>query len=423
MPPQSTTEKISGAFRNASHSVTDALTHQTEGREGSRSAGLGQHAQGDRHRSVLSGRPGRRVQRQHDLGRCNTTSGDSRTIRITSQPSSVSHDLHDRRDEFHKAEKLYRRAVEAEPENAMAHNDLGLCLARHDRNDEAVVSLRKACQLEPDRKLYHNNLATVLVAMGRVDEAYETTQERQHRRRRALQRRVPAVSVQQERAGPPGIHVGLRGRRYVDRRSGHAEPTRRGNQSRDEDTGGPGSRRTPVAKEAAPTLAAPEASAKVQYRIEDLAPQATNIRKRTEAQPVALVRSGEPLRRTPATDATSESGTPTESPARPRATNRSCRRAAPWAGPKRAMSSPCRARPMMNRSDSQLPICLRKCNRSRSDEALGGYAAVLGTRSEVHPRCRHAETRGLGLRLPRSTGARGLKRPRPSNALTHGRQS
>ena len=73
----------------------------------------------------------------------------------------------------------------------------------------------------------------------------------------------------------------------------------------------PRAKRLPDLAQASP---APEASAKVQYRIEDLAPQATSIRKRTEAQPVAMVRSGEPLRRTPAADAASESSTPTTIP-------------------------------------------------------------------------------------------------------------
>ena len=80
--------------------------------------------------------------------------------------------LYDRQDEFDKAEKLYRRALEAEPDNAMAHNDLGLCLARHDQQpNEAMSALRQAVKFEPNRKLYRNNLATVLVDLGQVDAA------------------------------------------------------------------------------------------------------------------------------------------------------------------------------------------------------------------------------------------------------------
>ena len=80
--------------------------------------------------------------------------------------------LYDRQDEFDKAEKLYRCALEAEPDNAMAHNDLGLCLARHKQSEAALAELRTAVKLEPNRKLYRNNLATVLVDIGRVDEAW-----------------------------------------------------------------------------------------------------------------------------------------------------------------------------------------------------------------------------------------------------------
>ena len=57
--------------------------------------------------------------------------------------------LYDRQDEFDKAEKLYRRAIEAEPDNAMAHNDLGLCLARHRPRHEAVAACGRPSNSSP----------------------------------------------------------------------------------------------------------------------------------------------------------------------------------------------------------------------------------------------------------------------------------
>ena len=72
---------------------------------------------------------------------------------------------------------MYRQAIEAEPENAMAYNDFGLCLARQDRHEEAATILRRAAQLEPTRKLYHNNLATVLVELDRTDEAWNVLKQ------------------------------------------------------------------------------------------------------------------------------------------------------------------------------------------------------------------------------------------------------
>lgn len=79
--------------------------------------------------------------------------------------------LHDRGENFAKAERLYRRAIEIDPENATAYNDLGLCLARNDRRSDGIIALRHAVTLNPNRKLYRNNLATVLVSQGEVDEA------------------------------------------------------------------------------------------------------------------------------------------------------------------------------------------------------------------------------------------------------------
>ena len=311
-PPQSTTEKISGAFKNASHSVRDALTIKPKVIKAPDPLAL------DNMPTKID------IDLYYQAGRVAESNGNM-TLAIQhyerglkEQPKHVPTlislaRLHDRRDEFHKAEKLYRQAVEAEPENAMAHNDLGLCLARHDRSDEALASLRKACQLEPDRKLYHNNLATVLVAMDRVDEAYETVKKVNHeavahynvgyllyqsnKKEQARQEFTLAFAADGSLTEAQDMLSQLNAEISPAPKTLVAQAPA-----------------TPVAKEAAPALAAPESSGKIQYRIDDLAPQTTNVRKRTAAQPVALVRSGEQLRRTPATDAASEAGTPTEIP-------------------------------------------------------------------------------------------------------------
>jgi Flp pilus assembly protein TadD len=79
--------------------------------------------------------------------------------------------LEDRTEKIEKAIELYKLAMTAYPKDPRPANDLGLCYARHDRNDEALACLNKAINLKPDRELYRNNIATVLVKMGRTDDA------------------------------------------------------------------------------------------------------------------------------------------------------------------------------------------------------------------------------------------------------------
>jgi Flp pilus assembly protein TadD len=311
-PPQTTTEKIGGAFKTASHTVTDALTLKPKVVKAPDPLAL------DNMPEKID------IDLYYQAGRVAESSGNMpQAIQhyergLQEQPKHVPTlvslaRLYDRRDEFQKAEKLYRRAIEAEPDNAIAHNSLGLCLARHDRNEEALVSLRKACQLEPDSKLYHNNLATVLVAMGQVDAAYETLKKvnneavahynvgyllyQSNKKEQARQEFKLAFAADaslteaQDMLSQLNAEIGGSAKTLVAR----AEPA-------------------PPKTESAPALTDPESPTKVQYRIDDLAPQTTDIRKRTVAQPVAMVRSGEPLRRTPATEAVSDLGAPTKTP-------------------------------------------------------------------------------------------------------------
>lgn len=80
--------------------------------------------------------------------------------------------LLDRQGKLEEAMELYRRAVQAKPASAVAHNDLGICYARRGMLAEAIASLGKAIQSQPKQPLYRNNAATVLVEMNRVDEAF-----------------------------------------------------------------------------------------------------------------------------------------------------------------------------------------------------------------------------------------------------------
>jgi Flp pilus assembly protein TadD len=208
--------------------------------------------------------------------------------------------IHDRQEEFLKAEKLYRRALDVEPENAMAHNDLGLCLARHGRTDDAVAGLRKAVELEPDRKLYRNNLATVLVDAGRADEAWKELIA------------VHPAGAAHYNLGFLLYHAGQRDRAREELVAAQREDAtllaaREMIQQLDRES-------TPGA---AATLAQKPAT-KVQVRIDDLAPQPPTSLGRTAAQPVSLRVAPSELRRTPPTSPpTGNAAAPTSDPAEP----------------------------------------------------------------------------------------------------------
>lgn len=79
--------------------------------------------------------------------------------------------LQDHQNKLAEATKLYERAVKANPKEAGAYNDLGLCYARRGMATEALTNLGKAVQLQPDKALYRNNLACVLVDQHRLDDA------------------------------------------------------------------------------------------------------------------------------------------------------------------------------------------------------------------------------------------------------------
>ena len=79
--------------------------------------------------------------------------------------------LQDHQNKLPEATTLYERAVKANPKEASACNDMGLCFARRGMATEALSAMGKAAQLQPDKALYRNNLASVLVDQHRVDDA------------------------------------------------------------------------------------------------------------------------------------------------------------------------------------------------------------------------------------------------------------
>ncbi len=65
----------------------------------------------------------------------------------------------------------YRKAVEIDPQSALAQYKLGVFLGQRQADEEAMVYLRKAIELDPDYRDAHFNLATALSRLGRLGEA------------------------------------------------------------------------------------------------------------------------------------------------------------------------------------------------------------------------------------------------------------
>lgn len=75
------------------------------------------------------------------------------------------------RGESDTAVDLLRRAIEANPESAVAANDLGSILAQMGRTTEAIPAFRRAIELMPEYPEAHNNLANLYQMTGSLEEA------------------------------------------------------------------------------------------------------------------------------------------------------------------------------------------------------------------------------------------------------------
>lgn len=65
----------------------------------------------------------------------------------------------------------YRRAIQIDPNLAVAYNNLGIALAQQGRSQEAADAYREAIRLEPNLANAYNNLAAVLIVLGEPREA------------------------------------------------------------------------------------------------------------------------------------------------------------------------------------------------------------------------------------------------------------
>ncbi len=72
---------------------------------------------------------------------------------------------------FSKAEELYRKAIEIDPNYVAAYNNLGVTLRDLKRHEEAEKAYRKAIELDPNYALAYINLGVMLRDLKRPDEA------------------------------------------------------------------------------------------------------------------------------------------------------------------------------------------------------------------------------------------------------------
>ena len=93
-----------------------------------------------------------------------------------------------RKGQLDEAIECLKKAIELDPNIAVAHNELGLVLKIKGRLDEATACFRKAIELAPNLAEAHANLGEALKRKGRWDEAIA-----QYRKARELNPRLVGV--------------------------------------------------------------------------------------------------------------------------------------------------------------------------------------------------------------------------------------
>jgi len=102
------------------------------------------------------------------------------------------------RFEWTAMEKEFQRAIELNPNNAMAHQYYGYVLSAVGRFDEAIAEMKRALELDPLTPNKQNSLGATFYRAGRYDEALENfrevpdpdaNSERRHRRMAAIYER------------------------------------------------------------------------------------------------------------------------------------------------------------------------------------------------------------------------------------------
>jgi Flp pilus assembly protein TadD len=83
---------------------------------------------------------------------------------------NVAADLSEKR-QFAEAVPAWRKAVELNPEDARAHNNLGAVLEETAKPEEALAEYRRSLELNDQSAQAHNNLGSILAQQGKLDDA------------------------------------------------------------------------------------------------------------------------------------------------------------------------------------------------------------------------------------------------------------
>jgi protein O-mannosyl-transferase len=99
-------------------------------------------------------------------------------VTVVNDPNScMAHDkvglILARRGQVDEAIAHFRKALEIEPNHSEVHNNLGNAVARRGRINEAIEHYRNALKVKPDDVAAHNNLGLALADVGHVDEAID----------------------------------------------------------------------------------------------------------------------------------------------------------------------------------------------------------------------------------------------------------
>jgi Flp pilus assembly protein TadD len=73
--------------------------------------------------------------------------------------------------QFAAAVPAWRKALDLSPDDARAHNNLGVALAENGKIDEAIAEYRRSLDLDAGSSQTNNNLGSALAEAGRMDEA------------------------------------------------------------------------------------------------------------------------------------------------------------------------------------------------------------------------------------------------------------
>jgi tetratricopeptide (TPR) repeat protein len=78
---------------------------------------------------------------------------------------------------WHDSKTLWRHTLEVDPENYLAHHDLGVVLAREEAWDAAIEHFQHAARIDPGRDLPHVSLGDAFAHKGMMDRAIDEYRE------------------------------------------------------------------------------------------------------------------------------------------------------------------------------------------------------------------------------------------------------